>query len=102
MRVKTTVLMSLFLLTFLVRQNAASWSTVVGVRKILLESSLEDTQETDLIAAEELVQGLNLDKYNEGIYCKIVAKIKENFESRIYKIATCHHIPDRIRDSLLD
>ena len=43
------MLMSLFLLTFLARQNAASWSRVVGVGKILLESfTSEDTQETDL------------------------------------------------------
>ena len=103
MRVKTTMLMSLFLLTFLARQNTASWSRVVGIGKILLESfTSEDTQETDLIAAEELVRGLTSDKYNEGIYCKIVTKMKETFERKIYKIATCHHIPDHIRDSLLD
>ena len=64
--------MSLFRLTFLARQNAASWSRVVGVGKFLLESfTSEDTQETDLIAAEELVRGLTFDNYNEGIYCKI-------------------------------
>ena len=103
MRVKTTMLMSLFLLPFLARQNAASWSRVVGVGKILLESfTSEDTQETDLIATEELVRGLTFDKYNEAIYCKIVTKMKENFERTIYKIATCDHIPDHIRDSLLD
>ena len=103
MRVKTTMLMSLFLLPFLARQNAASWSRVVGVGKILLESfTSEDTQETDLIATEELVRGLTFDKYNEGIYCKIVTKMKENFERRIYKIANRHHIPVHIRDSLLD
>ena len=97
------MLMSLFRLTFLARQNAASWSRVVGVGKFLLESfTSEDTQDTDLIAAEELVRGLTFDNYNEGIYCKIVTKMKENFERRIYKIATCHHIPVHIRDSLLD
>jgi len=97
------MLISLFLLTFLVRQNAASLSTAFSVGKILLESfTSEDTQETDLTAAEELVRGLTIDKYEEGIYCKIVTKMKENFERRIYKIATCHHIPDHIRDSLLD
>ena len=33
---------------------------------------------------------------------KIVTKMKENFERRIYKIANRHHIPVHIRDSLLD
>ena len=33
---------------------------------------------------------------------KIVTKMKENFERRIYKIATRHHIPVHIRNSLLD
>ena len=78
------MLMSLFLLTFLVRQNAASLSTAVSVGKILLESfTSEETQETDLTAAEELLRGLTFDKYKEGIYCKILTKIKEeNFEKK--------------------
>ena len=84
MTVQTTMLMSLFLLTFLVRQNAALLSTAFSVGKILLESfTSEDTQETDLTAAEELVRGLTFDKYEKGIYCKILTKIKEeNFEKK--------------------
>lgn len=84
MTMQTTMLMSLFLLTFLVRQNAALLSTAFSVGKILLESfTSEDTQETDLTAAEELVRGLTFDKYEEGIYCKILTKIKEeNFEKK--------------------
>ena len=72
MTVQTTMLMSLFLLTFLVRQNAALLSTAFSVGKILLESfTSQDTQETGLTAAEELVRGLTFDKCKEGIYCKI-------------------------------
>ena len=104
MTVKTTMLMSLFLLTFLVRQNAASLSTAFSVGKILLESfTSEDTQETDLTAAEELVRGLTFDKYKEGIYCKILTKIKEeNFEKVVNRITARYQIPADIRDSLLD
>lgn len=98
------MLMSLFLLTFLVRQNAASWGTAVSVGKILLESfTTEHSQETDLTAAEELVRGLTYVKYNEGICCKILTKIKEeNFEKVINRIAARLQIPALIRDTLLD
>lgn len=104
MTVKTAMLMSLFLLTFLVRQNAASWGTAVSVGKILLESfTTEHSQETDLTAAEELVRGLTYVKYNEGICCKILTKIKEeNFEKVINRIAARLQIPALIRDTLLD
>ena len=72
--------------------------------KILLESfTSEDTQETDLTAAEELVRGLTFDRYEEGIYCKILTKIKEeNFEKGINRITARYQIPADIRDSLLD
>ena len=105
MIVKTAaMMMSLFQLTFLVRQNAASWSTAVGVGKILIESfTSEDTEETDLSAAEELVRGLTFDKYHEEIYSKILTKIKEeNFEKVINRLAGRHQMPDHIRDSLMD
>lgn len=104
MTVQTTMLMSLFLLTFLVRQNAALLSTAFSVGKILLESfTSQDTQETGLTAAEELVRGLTFDKCEEGIYCKILTKIKEeNFEKRINRITARYQIPADIRDSFLD
>ena len=105
MFVKVGVLVLLFLLNLLMNQAAASWgTTALSVSKILLDSfTSEDIKETDLTAAEELVQGLSFDKYNEQISCKILTKIKlEDFETLVSLIVTRYEIPTDIKERILD
>ena len=70
--------MLVLILGFSVKQSAGAWKAALTVGKMLIDSfTSRYVEQTSVTTAEELVNGLTFDRYNEKIYCQILTKIKE-------------------------
>ena len=96
--------MLVIVLGFSVKQSAGSWKDAVIVGKMMIDSFTSSyVEQTSVTAAEELVNGLTFDRYNEKIYCQILTKIKEtDFETVVNRISSRYQIPDEIQGAIMD